>query len=116
MAVSLATHPARLAARAAGQKTYDPGCLCSASHQSPRYVNSGHCMECSRLKNLARATGNRRGRPTTAKQKHATAIKAAKTRFNRPAFVAALNDYKSSVEAKHRSRHLDNLIKRVVSQ
>jgi len=43
---------------------------------------------------------------------HANAIKAAKTRFNRPKFVAALNDYAHTAEARQRSSYLDSLIRK----
>jgi hypothetical protein len=108
---SLANNPARLAARAAGQATFDPGYVCAHSHQSNRYVLSGHCLACSEIKNAKRKSGRPPGRPAKSKAKHASAIKAAKVRFNRPKFVAALNDYRASVECRQRNRYLNSLLK-----
>jgi hypothetical protein len=118
-AIQLSNHPARLAARAAGQKTFDPGYVCTHSHEADRFVISGHCTACSAAKNAKRSTGNRRGRPSRQgwqaplNKKHVTAVKAAKARFSRPAFAAAIESYNHSLEAKHRSRYLNSLLVKV---
>src|ERR1700722_3177436 len=40
------SHPARAAAKAAGEKLFDPGQPCTEGHQAMRYVKNGACVDC----------------------------------------------------------------------
>ena len=118
-AIPLYNNPARLAAIAAGEKTFEPGHLCAHSHSSRRYTISGQCCTCTDLKNTKRKTGRSRGRPSQngwkapSRTGHVAAIKIAKRRFNRAAFANKLADYRHSVEGRARSRYCDSLLTKV---
>lgn len=118
MRVSLENNPARLAARAAGEKTFDPGpdYLCKHFHRSLRFVISGQCLTCTNARNAAKSTGRPRGRPpsksggeTPARAKRVTAIVQAKHRLNR-AEAHAVADYNNSVDGRERARYLNSLL------
>jgi hypothetical protein len=118
LAVPLHSHPARLAARAAGMKTFDPGYVCAAhSHQSRRFVISGHCLACTEIKNAKRKTGKSRGRPSSRAAPQMAAkgkLLPVKARFNSPALTRALLDYVHTVEAKQHSAHLNRLTRQML--
>jgi hypothetical protein len=40
------SHPARAAAKAAGEKLYDAGRPCENGHHAMRYVGNGNCVDC----------------------------------------------------------------------
>jgi hypothetical protein len=112
-------HPARLAALAAGEKTFDTGQPCSHGHTSLRSTATGKCIECNDIRNARRATGNKPGRPKAARikpipQPH----RVIQYRPRSPSITplrGALADYRNSAEARERSDHLDNLLKTFVA-
>ena len=55
-------HPARLAAIAAGEESFDPGAPCWHGHQAPRTVSTGACVECGRLNKEAQKAKRRAAR------------------------------------------------------
>jgi hypothetical protein len=117
MASVLQTHPARLAALAAGEKTFSTEQPCKAAHSSPRYTQTGICVACNDDRNAARSTGKPRGRPVKVMKArpqivHTKNIEAAALRARpRAAFARAVDSYYLSAEARERSAHLDQKIR-----
>jgi hypothetical protein len=122
-------HPVRLAALAAGQKTFDTGKPCANGHSSPRYTSSGICVACNNLRNAKRALKMRRSRPArvaplesvrcvastengyrVSTAQHARRVEAAEKKFP-TALLHAISDYQQSSEGRQRSKYLDGLIR-----
>jgi hypothetical protein len=107
----------RVAAIAAGERTYFSGKPCPAGHQAPRYAVNGSCTECLRLRSKAQAEAKGRV-PRVAKQKVAKQKKPAfvKATFVRNPVFEAAHRYSLSIEARERSRYLDGLIKNLTAK
>ena len=120
-------HPARLAALAAGEKTFDTGQPCPKGHSSPRYVSNGGCSECTRLFMQAKTEARRiakgldpnqrygKRKPDARKVSKPKKKKFVKDTTVRVPFYDELHDYSLTAEARRNSDYLDSLTRKLTA-
>jgi hypothetical protein len=112
---SYINRPARLGAEKLGLQRFDPGHPCGYGHDSPRYTNTGICVQCYHKRSRASRAlhsktglaGHKANIETVRKTREALADEAPK--LPQPA-ANALAHYFESAISQQNSRHLDKLI------
>ena len=105
------SHPARLAALAAGASRFDPGHECINGHRCDRYTRTAICVACADIRNAERRTEKALA---SLPEAHKVRIRQAREKFKFKAFPAAhaLGRYFDSNEGRANSKYIDDLIRK----